>query len=194
MPMRAPTPELEAIYQAFQPRILRYMRRMVGESEAQDLTQEVFIKAQRGLADFRGEAQLSTWLYRIATNTALDRLRSTLFQQTEPACLSTEAEELSASEAADLPEAHKPPIEKALIRDEMNDCLRGYVDALPAEYRQVLMLSEWDELPDKDIAETLGVTLQTVKIRLHRARARLKSALRANCDAYWVEELPFKLK
>src|SRR5574342_539452 len=74
--------ELQEIYDAFQPRILRYLTRLVGQFEAEDLTQEVFVKAGQALGSFRGESQLSTWIYRIATNAALDRLRSRSFQHT----------------------------------------------------------------------------------------------------------------
>jgi len=68
--------EFQEIYADFQPKILRYMARMIGEGEAEDITQEVFIKLSHTLKTFRGESSLSTWIYRIATNTALDRLRS----------------------------------------------------------------------------------------------------------------------
>ena len=68
--------EFEEIYTDFRPKVQRYLTRMVGEHEAEDLTQEVFIKISRALDAFRGESQLSTWVYRIATNAALDRLRA----------------------------------------------------------------------------------------------------------------------
>ncbi len=63
-------------YEKFQPKIARYLTRLVGEHGIDDLTQEVFVKVSLGLKNFRGESQLSTWIYRIATNAALDRLRS----------------------------------------------------------------------------------------------------------------------
>lgn len=68
-------PEFRAIYHTFQPRILHYMMRLVGEHEAADVTQEVLVKVSQALKDFRNEASLSTWIYRIATNAALDKLR-----------------------------------------------------------------------------------------------------------------------
>src|SRR5512147_842987 len=74
--MEVDTAEFREIYDQFHPRILRYMERMVGESEAEDLAQEVFAKVASSLASFRHESQLSTWIYRIATNSALDNLRS----------------------------------------------------------------------------------------------------------------------
>ena len=74
-------PEFQDIYTAFNEKVRRYLARLVGEAEAEDLTHEVFIKASKALDDFRGESSLSTWIYRIATNTALDRLRSPDFKR-----------------------------------------------------------------------------------------------------------------
>jgi RNA polymerase sigma-70 factor (ECF subfamily) len=72
--------DFQAIYAEFQPRILRYVTNMVGDTDAEDLTQEIFIKVSQALPSFHGDSSLSTWLYRIATNAALDRLRSPAYQ------------------------------------------------------------------------------------------------------------------
>ena len=74
--------EYQEIHDTFRPKIHRYLTRLVGEHEAEDLTQEVFVKVSQALKSFRGESQLSTWIYRISTNVALDRLRSPSFRQT----------------------------------------------------------------------------------------------------------------
>jgi RNA polymerase sigma-70 factor (ECF subfamily) len=84
--------EFQNIYDAFRPRILAYLARMVGKHEAEDLTQEVFIRVSLGLKDFRGASKLSTWIYRIATNAALDHLRSPSFQKTTQETLSMDLE------------------------------------------------------------------------------------------------------
>lgn len=73
--------EFQRVYETFQPKIYRYLTSLVGEEEAEDLTQEVFAKVSQSLADFRGESQLSTWLYRIATNAGIDRMRTRSFRQ-----------------------------------------------------------------------------------------------------------------
>ena len=70
----------------------------------------------------------------------------------------------------------------------MNDCIRGYVEKLPENYRTVLVLSEWEGLRNNEIAEILGITLDTVKIRLHRGKEKLKEELETHCDSYWIEE------
>ena len=69
------------IHNTFRPRILRYLGRLVGKHEAEDLAQEVFVKVERGLSRFRGDARFSTWIYRIATNAAVDRMRGVSARQ-----------------------------------------------------------------------------------------------------------------
>jgi RNA polymerase sigma-70 factor (ECF subfamily) len=85
--------EFQKIYDAFQPKILRYLIRLVGENEAEDVTQEIFVKVSQALENFRGESKLSTWLYRIATHAALDRLRSPSFQRIVQKKLSDDSSE-----------------------------------------------------------------------------------------------------
>jgi len=184
----------QEIYDAYQPKILRYLSRFIGESEAEDLTQETFVKVHQSLGGFRGEAQLSTWIYRIATNTALDRMRRPSFQRVEQVSISDEIAEAKISDGVIFSEEQKPPIEKELIRDEMNDCIRGYIEKLSEDYRAVLVLSEWEGLRNGQIADILGVSLDTVKIRLHRAKAKLKEELEANCEIHWIEEMPCSVK
>ena len=74
--MESAEKEFQKIYDDHYPRIVRYLRRLVGDSEAEDVAQEVFVKVHQSLDGFRGESKLSTWIYRIATNTAMDRLKS----------------------------------------------------------------------------------------------------------------------
>jgi RNA polymerase sigma-70 factor (ECF subfamily) len=166
--------DFQAVYDEFHARIHRYLERMIGPADCDDATQDVFAKVSVGLAEFRGEASLSTWIYRIATNAAYDRLRSR-----------------SSHPQADVPiddappiEDHVPGAEQRLVRREMNDCVGEYIDRLPASYRSVVALSEHEGLTNIEIAETLGVTLEAVKIRLHRARARLRKELSGGCDFY----------
>src|SRR3970040_1463702 len=73
--MRTATPDFQSIHARFRPRVLRYLARLVGEAEAEDLTQAVMLKISAALPGFRGDSSVSTWIYRIATNAGLDRLR-----------------------------------------------------------------------------------------------------------------------
>ncbi len=185
--------EFSKIYDAFQPKILRYVARLLGDAEAEDVAQDVFIKVNGALNDFRGESSLSTWIYRIATNAALDRLRSPSFQLAGQFVLSEdpiESGQIVYDDKTVLAAEKKPSVEKQFIRDEMNECIRGYIEKLPEDYRAVLVLSEYEDLKNNEIAEILGITLDTVKIRLHRARAKLKQELETNCEVHWIEEIP----
>ena len=175
--------EFEDVYKSFRPKIHRYITRLVGRFEAEDLTQEVFVRIDKGLESFRGESQLSTWIYRIATNIALDRLRSPSFlkmiQKRPLDNLDEEDEEPNIA----FKEERPPSPEQQAIRKEMHDCIQGFVQDLPENYRAVLILSEMEELSNNEIAEILGVSVALVKIRLHRARTRLFRELKAHCKA-----------
>jgi RNA polymerase sigma-70 factor, ECF subfamily len=161
------------VYGAFEPRIRRYLTRLVGRTEAEDLTQEVFAKVSHALPRFRGDAKLSTWLYRIATNAARDRARSPAYRRPNPL--------LQIGRPA--PE-RAPAVEQTVARKEMSDCVRLYLDRLPESYRSIILLSEEEELTNQQIAEALGISLDAVKIRLHRARTRLRKELGGGCDLY----------
>jgi len=186
--------EFKELYAAWQPKIHRYLVRLVGESEAEDLTQETFIKVSRGLKGFRGEANLSTWIYRIATNAAVDRSRNASFRRTL-----VDAAPLEALEPAELEgvtrdgwSGEQPPSpEQLTVRKAMNECIQDYVANLPEDCRAALVLSEMEGFKNREIAAILGVSLATIKIRLHRARAQLRVELERHCDPVWIEENEF---
>jgi RNA polymerase sigma-70 factor, ECF subfamily len=188
--------EFSKVYEAFRPKILRYLIRLVGEVEAEDLTQEVFIKADRARMGFRGEASLSTWLYRIATNLAYDRYRSPSFRRCTHIQLDEDPAEGKLIELIDCDPYTREktlPIEQQLVKKEMGECILKYIGKLPASYRMVLLLRDMEELSNKEIAEILGITLDTVKIRLHRARTKLKEEFETHCEYYWVSELSWRV-
>jgi RNA polymerase sigma-70 factor (ECF subfamily) len=175
----------QAIYDEFLPRILRFMSNMLGEGEAEDVTQEIFIKVNQALSGFRGESKLSTWIYRIATNAALDRMHSSAYKQ--------KASTIAEGSDDDLEEQNiwtgekVPVLEWQVVRKEMGECIQDYIRKLPENYRSVLALSELEGLSNQEVADILGVTVGTAKIRLHRARERLKKDLINNCPSYWVD-------
>lgn len=173
------TEDFQAIHAAYRPRICRYLTRLVGPSEAEDLTQEVFVRVSRGLPDFRGDAKLSTWIYRIATNVATDRLRSRSLQETRRGAANPPDE--GSIDVDALPEERSPSLERQLLREEMSSCVHDYINTLPENYRAVVTLSEIEGLTNQEIADVLGLTLETVKIRLHRGRAKLKEKLETGC-------------
>jgi RNA polymerase sigma-70 factor (ECF subfamily) len=175
------TPDFRTIYASYHPRIFRYLTRLVGQSEAEDLTQEVFLRVNKGLPDFKGDAKLSTWIYRIATNVATDRIRSRASQESRSGKAIPLDEQL-VEEDVDLKGDRKPSLEKQAMREEMSSCVQNYINSLPESYRVPVTLSEIGGLTNKEIAGILGLTMETVKIRLHRGRAKLKEKLEAGCN------------
>ncbi len=185
--MLGPYPEFATLHDAFRPQILRYVTSLVGERDAEDVTQEVLAKVSEGLEQFRGEAAPSTWIFRIATNAALDRLRSPRVRQ---AALEVSTSPSGSDGAAGralidrLPDEHTPSAETLVIRQQMNDCIRQFIDDLPDNYRVIILLSDLEGFKNGEIAGILGVSLSAVKIRLHRARKELKKKLEVGCDFY----------
>ena len=177
-PLREEARDLQKIYETYFPRIAAYLRRMVGEHEAEDLAQEVFVKVSMTLEKFRGDSSLATWIYQIATNTAKDHLRKpSVLQTVRMAGNPSDGEEEMTDDVS-------PATDTMLIRKEMNECIRETIDRLPENYRTVLVLSDLEELTNIEIAEVLDMSLENVKIRLHRARARLKKELGEKCQFY----------
>ena len=186
--------QFDKIHDAYRPKIVRYLTRLLAKRDVEDVAQEVFIKVSQALRTFRGESQVSTWIYRIATNSALDKLRSPSFRQTGRKSLSADSIGEGEIEIVDKNAwtgENTPSIETSTVRKEMNQCIRGVVEKLPESYRTVVVLSELEGLRDDEIAEILGVSIHTAKIRLHRARARLKKDLEAHCDFYRDEQNEF---
>ncbi len=179
--MQDPQIQFEDVYRRFHAPLLRYMARMVAPAEAEDLVQEVFSKVAKHLKGFEGRAKLSTWIYRVATNTALDRLRSKKGRRFEIPLM----EELKQDQAGDALKliANDGPLAQ-VIDSEMNACIRQQVDKLPQKYRTVMILSSLDELKNREIADILEISLEAVKMRLHRGRAMLKEILENACQFY----------
>ena len=177
------------LYTEYQPRIRRYVARMVGEHDAEDLTQAVFLKVSQALQDFRGESTLATWIYRIATNTAADWRRSPAFRRPIAWAPLEAAGDRERLEGAAEEPGRLPPADQVLVRREMNRCIRGVVDGLPAPYRDAVTFSDIEGLKNAEIAERLGVSVDTVKIRLHRGRGMLRKAMETRCDIYRDQQL-----
>lgn len=175
--------EFQNIYELFHEKIRRYLVRMVNETEAEDLSQEVFVKVSHGLKDFRRQSSLSTWIYTIATNTAMDSLR-TLSLRKEALVVQRGKDDEEVEDTYLRTKDHKPSPEASLIKKEMNECIRGIAEGLQENYRTVLVLSDFEELTNGEIADILGISSDTVKIRLHRARTRLRKELKAKCKLY----------
>lgn len=175
--MNTLTVDFKSLHDQFRPRVLRYATRLLGAADAEDVTQSVMLKLSEGLSGFRGDSSISTWIYRIATNVAVDKLRQKASQP-----LTDTGYEF---DEGDLPlAAQSPSVETAAIRGEMSACIGEFVARLPDNYRTVMVLSEIEGFTNGEIAAILELTLDTVKIRLHRAREKLRKDLKAGCNFY----------
>ena len=143
-------------------------------AEADDLTQEALVRAYRSFGSLRDTGALTSWLYRIATHAALDRLR----QNARRAPLQSEVD----LDTTDVAEAEAPSLLRLVEQGERSACVQRYLDGLSDPYRAVILLHDLHGLAGPEIAATLKVSLPTVKIRLHRARAKLRAALGAGCQ------------
>ncbi|BDU71665.1 RNA polymerase sigma factor [Mesoterricola silvestris] len=161
-----PAQDFETIHATLRPRVVSFLRRLAGPEEAEDLAQEVFLKVHRGLPEFRGESKVSTWVFQIAARHALDHLR----RRVAP-CVQPQAEFDCAP----------APGEAGPVMDEMNTCVRDMVAALPTDYRIMLSLCELKEFRIGEIAALLGISEGAAKIRLHRARALLRTRMEKGC-------------
>lgn len=165
-------PAAPALFEEHYPRIYRYTLNLMHDpAEADDAVQETFVRAYRHLNSLRDWNALTAWLYRIATHVCLDRIR----QKTRGAEIEPE------TDLDDLEEIDTPSLQQIVERNDMSACVQRYLDGLSDSYRSVILMHDLDGLTGAQIAAALGVSLATVKIRLHRARLRLRAQLEAGC-------------
>ena len=149
------------LYETHAPRVYTVIRRLAGDDHlAQDLSQEAWIRAFEKLDLFRGEAAFGTWLYRLATNVALNRLR----RSARRGDVETEGGAPRSPPATDETVVNRRVLEQAL-------------DRLPPGYRRVLVLHDVEGWTHEEIASELGVSSGTSKSQLHKARARMRELI-----------------
>ena len=154
--------------------LLRYLARYVGDlTLAEDLLQETLVRIARGLPGFAERSQLKTWAFSIATRVAADHFR-------QPANRLAIVEMAASTDPCEA----GPSVEQRLVIDEMNACVRQVIDSLPEDYRAALVLHDLEGLTAAETAAVCDCALPTAKIRIHRARVRLREALRRECDFY----------
>lgn len=184
--MKCDTDSFRTLYDANQRRIRGLLARIVGSQEAEDLAQAVFAKAAKALPTFRGEAQASTWLYRIAVSVASDWLRSRSTREAKLTAPLPDAwdQDMHAAAGGSVDIDSQPSPEQELAHKDMRDCIRGEIGKLADADRTVLMLSALGGLTDEEVAQTLGISHGNAKVRLHRARQEFKKIIEARCDFY----------
>lgn len=162
--------EFQETYDTFYRPVRSYIARMVqSDWTAEDLAQETFLKVQRKIDTLSDPAKLKPWLFSIARNVCLDHFRRTAASKGEGA------------DSGILTDLAPLSVQTELERSEMSGCVREKIDLLPESHREVLILGDITDLTCREIADVLGISPGTAKVRLHRARKALKKILEKEC-------------
>jgi len=158
-------------------RLFRVARGVVdSDLEAEDVLQDAWVRAYEHLAEFRGEARLTTWLSKIALYEAFARKRREQ-RFVGLASVDRHSAEDPKMSGVDEPKTADPDPEQAAWNGELRVALERAVGAMPSRYRAVFLMREVEGLSTAETAASLDLSLEAVKVRLHRARARLRNDL-----------------
>jgi len=161
----------EEIVSKYQDKVYNLCRYMLGNADdAEDAAQDVFLKAYRALPKFLPDASLYTWLYRIATNTCIDYKKKPIFESLFGD--SGEGERLIHDRASDAPSP-----EKLYQSKQIGQALQESLGKLSPKLRAIIILKEIEELSYEEIADTLEISIGTVKSRIARAREELQKLM-----------------
>jgi RNA polymerase sigma-70 factor (ECF subfamily) len=145
------------------------------KDDADDLTQEIFIKAYQSLRNFKQESAFSTWIYRIAVNASLNKLRKSsgnfILQRIDSFFGSAREKDNSLL----IPDTENP--ESILISSELKQWIQKALDSLPEKQKTALVLSKYDDLPQKEIAEIMNTSEGAVEALIQRAKINLRKKL-----------------
>jgi RNA polymerase sigma-70 factor (ECF subfamily) len=162
---------LEALLDRHQRRVFRFGLRMCGDEEsAKDVVQETLLAAARGIREFRGGSSLSTWLYTIARSFCVKARRTSKFAPARVESLEGSPEATRVPDAARGPEDH-------VAGRQVEAALRDAIAALEPMYRETLVLRDVEGLSAPEVAQIMGVSVEAVKSRLHRARLAVRERL-----------------
>ena len=170
--------EFWEIYDQYYAKVRKFILALVkDEWVADDLIQETFLKIQNSLRNLKNPSKLSSWIFRIAYNLCQDHFRQVKKSRKE--------ERIDQEEMEDFKEAliqKGPDIQKELEQRQMGECVQNQINLLPETLRTVLVLFDIMEFSHHEIADILGVTVENVKVRLYRARKKLKTILEQKCS------------
>ena len=165
----------DVLVRRHQHRVLAVIGRYIADwSECQDVAQEAFVRAFRAIDSFRGDAQFSTWMHRIAVNTAKNHLTA---QNRRPPSADIDLIDAEVvSDSARLRDTDTP--ERELMREQVEQCVLAAVAQLPADWRQAFELREVQGLSYEQIAQSMNCPVGTVRSRIYRAREAIDQHLR----------------
>lgn len=159
-------------------RIYNYVLRMIGDAtDAEDLTQEVFLRAFLHIRSFRGAASFSTWLYRIASNICVDALRQRRRVETRTVNLDAPLDTGDDEVSRQVPD-NSPTPDQALQNRELHGKIQEAIASLSDKLREVVVLYDIMGVPYEEISQIVGCPLGTVKSRLFNARMQLRDTLK----------------
>lgn len=150
------------------------LRLLADPKEAECVLQETFLKVFQALPEFKGQSSLSTWIYRIATNYALMRIRSRKKASSSLDDVENQVS-ISALETFNRSVGNNPL--RAVVNEELRSAMEKAIAELPAKFRSVFVLKDIEGFSLKEISDMLGLTLAAVKSNLHRARLFLRNRL-----------------
>jgi RNA polymerase sigma-70 factor (ECF subfamily) len=171
--------DFNALVIKYEKKIFNVIYRYLGDyEEATDLTQETFISAFKHFEHFRGESKVFTWLYQIARNLCINRLRQRERQRSLRVESLDQPRDLGDEESASREIADWSGAPQTILEDkELRQRILGAIASLPNDYREIVMLREFENLSYNEIVQATGLTLENVKTRLSRARAMLRRKL-----------------
>jgi RNA polymerase sigma-70 factor (ECF subfamily) len=168
--------EFWEIYDPYYGKVRKFILALVKDPwTADDLIQETFLRVQQNLGSLKDSSKLSSWIYRIAYNLCQDHFRQGKAEQKKENTGLEQTESFAEGYIQDV------LIQKELEQREMGRCVQNQIDLLPEPLRGVLVLFDIMECSHQEIADILGITVANVKVRLHRAREKLKTILEEKC-------------
>lgn len=168
----------EQLFKKYQAPVFSIVNRMVNGEDAYDITQDVFCCVLKALPSFRGEAKFSTWLFTITKNACLNRIRHK--GRSREDSLDAMIEEHPQSEFAD----ENTDVEETVETHELQQIVNKVLNTLPADQRMVITLRDFEQLSYEEIGTITGMSIQTVKSRLHRARQAFKNKFKPYIALY----------
>lgn len=162
------------------PALFAYVRGIVRNAEiAEDITQEAMLRAHQSISRLKDNNRFVPWIYRIATNLCLDHFRNNI--RTSKKVQASDSDLLFSN---DLRDENAPRLDKVMECAEMGECVQQYFQELSDSYRAVILLHDVEGMKNQEIADMLEISLDTAKVRLHRARKQLRNILEGVCNFY----------
>lgn len=192
--------ELPAITTSYEILVHRHLNlvynliyRIVGsKEEAEDLTQEVFLKVFHGLKKFEQQAAFTTWLFRIANNTALDGLDKMKRRPLKAQKVKSKEEPHEEVDILDNHASDEIGPEENYLKAELHKCISSVLKKMDREQARMLLLRDFDDLSYEEITRLLGAGLSAVKMRIHRSRLAFQEIFNQLCGAFYLNQNPGK--